>query len=654
MTRIQPLRVRRDIRKLEADWRRGVEEPSLEGAADLKKPLEDLIRAFKGIQELPPNHPRSYFRITSYHGEPFRGAGRSDARYWGGYCNHGNVLFPVWHRAYLLELENALRSIEGCEQVTLPYWNEVDEVTEKNGLPGVFLMRKFPLDGTEIHNPLFSYKFQARIRNNIQTKPGHSYDKDEGYETVRYPFSGLVGERDRAATTEHNSRMRARGEESTNRALNENVVNWLGGSVRNWVDENVYTGVRLKFERCLEAPNYTVFSNTTSSSKWNEDHFDTSKSSTQRTFDGSETTIAVSLEDPHNGIHLAIGGFEFLGKRNVNAIAGANGDMGENNTASFDPIFFFHHSFIDLLFWQWQKRHDRLDFLDIIDGYAGTTSNDEQGPTAGTPDNAWLNMKFPLQPFKAWKYAPCQGDIPEHMQHRDVMASVERPLQEVEGVLAPSTWNISTGLPPPIPYEWPIRTWPPHSWPPSEWPPSNWPHEVSVTGEDMVNIIKLGYTYEEPPISSAFKSAAQENQNPAVNQPTPVLKVPDVSRAGIAGSFMISTWAHGKLLDLTPVLSRWNVRGCANCLTHLTVRTFVPLHGWTIEDARKTTFTYRIHLREVHNKDRSQRRDTTRNSNFEGKIGFIVNKHHEKLVQSSNATGRLPHTGQRALIRAMF
>ena len=65
--------------------------------------------------------------IGGYHGEPFRGAGWGNASYWGGYCNHGNVLFPTWHRAYLLRLEDALRSIPGCEDVTLPFWDETSD-----------------------------------------------------------------------------------------------------------------------------------------------------------------------------------------------------------------------------------------------------------------------------------------------------------------------------------------------------------------------------------------------------------------------------------------------------------------------------------------------------------------------------------------------
>lgn len=30
---------------------------------------------------------------------------------------------------------------------------------------------------------------------------------------------------------------------------------------------------------------------------------------------------------------------------------GSHGDMGENETAAFDPIFFFHHCNIDRMFW---------------------------------------------------------------------------------------------------------------------------------------------------------------------------------------------------------------------------------------------------------------------------------------------------------------
>ncbi|MGB8768634.1 MAG: hypothetical protein WCC92_03400 [Candidatus Korobacteraceae bacterium] len=54
------------------------------------------MRAWKGIKELPPEDPHSFFVLGGYHGEPFRGGGWGNSQYWGGYCNHGNVLFPTW------------------------------------------------------------------------------------------------------------------------------------------------------------------------------------------------------------------------------------------------------------------------------------------------------------------------------------------------------------------------------------------------------------------------------------------------------------------------------------------------------------------------------------------------------------------------------
>ncbi len=99
--------VRRSVRELQEDYDKGK-----------KQPLEDFIRAWKGIKELPPEDPNSFFRLGGYHGEPFIYRDEVDKLsqtntyvYWGGYCNHGNVLFPTWHRVYVLKLEEALQSI---------------------------------------------------------------------------------------------------------------------------------------------------------------------------------------------------------------------------------------------------------------------------------------------------------------------------------------------------------------------------------------------------------------------------------------------------------------------------------------------------------------------------------------------------------------
>ena len=57
-----------------------------------KQPLEDLVRAWKGIEALPPTDKRSFFILGGYHGEPFLYRRQVDDlppvdtyTYWGGW-----------------------------------------------------------------------------------------------------------------------------------------------------------------------------------------------------------------------------------------------------------------------------------------------------------------------------------------------------------------------------------------------------------------------------------------------------------------------------------------------------------------------------------------------------------------------------------------
>jgi len=82
------------------------------------------------------------------------------------------------------------------------------------------------------------------------------------------------------------------------------------------------------YHKCLQAPTYNVFSNTTSASSYQNKH-----------------KVAVcSLEAPHNSTHLAVGGYsapkvvnEGVSGDMAGIVSGANGDMGENNTAASCP-----------------------------------------------------------------------------------------------------------------------------------------------------------------------------------------------------------------------------------------------------------------------------------------------------------------------------
>ncbi len=240
--------VRRSIRELQEEYDSGN-----------KKPLEDVVRAWKGIKELPADDPRSFFVLGGYHGEPFQIRPEVDAlsptdiyAYWGGYCNHGNVLFPTWHRIYVLKLEEALQSI--VPGVMMPFWDETDTYTLANGIPSILTQPTFELDGNRIQNPLQSFVVPENVNDDYwgdNQKGEHSpYYKPAGYETVRYPLSGLVGNpEDKAATEVHNAKYR--DEETNTTLLNQNVRVWLHGGDPTPSDPDPHgTGVFQNYQQC--------------------------------------------------------------------------------------------------------------------------------------------------------------------------------------------------------------------------------------------------------------------------------------------------------------------------------------------------------------------------------------------------------------------
>jgi tyrosinase len=497
------LRVRRSLMELQGQYEQGN-----------KKPLEDVVRAWKGIKELPSGDPRSFFSLGGYHGEPFRGAGWGfgNNSFWGGYCNHGNVLFPTWHRVYLFKLEEAMRSIPGCEDVTLPYWDETDSDSLAKGIPWALTVENFLLDGTSIPNPLRSFVFPVTITDNVSTDDS-LYTKPKGYETVRFPFSGLVGtDEAKSASEQHNSQWTY---DEGVQLLNQNIVNWLTLPTVNIPPDGtnpsgpIPAGVHQQFIDCLNAPNYTVFSNTTSMQQWNELN------------DGA---AVVALEAPHNSIHLAVGGYDVTGVPGQNGdaspIVGANGDMGENDTAALDPIFYFHHCNIDRVFWLWQNKWGKTDALEIIPGYPGTNSSDNQGSTPGIPPNTWLDLATPLNPFT----------------------------RIVDGRV------------------------------------------VVYTSLDCINVeAQLGYTYTD--------GSLQDGSQPellAADRSAKVVHVSGINRAPIKGSFVVAAYAtiDGRtyLLGINSVLSRWAVAGCANCQTHLDVKSAFSLRDFSEASIARAAF----------------------------------------------------------------
>lgn len=376
------LRLRVSVRELEREYEAGN-----------KQPLEDLLRAWRGIQQLPPDDPNSFFMLGGYHGEPFDYRD-SDQLYWGGYCNHGNVLFPTWHRVYVYKLENALRTI--VPTVTMPFWDQTSQDSLELGVPSILTDETVELDGETIANPLRSFVLPMAMSDELnQPAEGNVtnlYAKPANYETQRYPRSGLVGTPDaRAATEAHNTNYTDVAENTE--LLNDNVSAWLRGKSPTDKDPNPGgDGIYAMYQSSLRAPNYTIFSNSTSAGAYSK----------------KNNVVQKALEDPHNDIHLSIGGLDLFGvpgftkpeQGESGQIAGSNGDMGENNTAALDPIFFFHHANVDRMFWLWQQQNGHTDDIDITAGDPGANSNASQGPTPGFDWDTPLTVESPLYPFK--------------------------------------------------------------------------------------------------------------------------------------------------------------------------------------------------------------------------------------------------------------
>lgn len=383
--------------------------------------------------DLPPTNPNSFWSIASYHGMPFKyrevpllgdeskkdSSGTSNDKVreletmWGGYCQHANVLFPFWHRLYCHRLEQALQSVleKGKERVALHYWDESSEETKKKGLPDIVTHKKVKIGGKSVSNPLFKFTLPMPINDYVPNKKedvpsfdvnSKFYQKEVGYDTCRYPYSGIRNpDAAKEAADRHNASIK---EEDAIPLLQENIKRWLLGGNTGEVCKppeacELVMGVAEQFERCLETQEYNPFSNTTSAGCDKLGSF-------------------ASIEQPHNDLHLAVGGFtqpeinkdgsvkeDAQGNvKLLGPIHGANGDMGANEVAAYDPVFFLHHSNIDRMLWVWQKKHKKTNpgpfTIDNSDENDQGISNSRQG---ATPYQTWgqkLNENTILYPFQ--------------------------------------------------------------------------------------------------------------------------------------------------------------------------------------------------------------------------------------------------------------
>ncbi|KAI0821744.1 common central domain of tyrosinase-domain-containing protein [Trametes gibbosa] len=245
--------------------------------------------------DVEPTAWDSYFQIAGIHGAPYSawdgaGNGPDPAQIFKGYCTHGSVLFPTWHRPYVALIEQAIQkhALEIAEKYATyqplwkaaaislrqPYWDWAASATPPDE---IYISDTLTIPGPPNGQPL----------------------------TVNNPFKWTY----RCAQID------------SNKIVSDNLK-----QLRDNIDGKLSSAYNNRRKQALSLLQYVK-----SWARFSRD--DSSK--------GSGPSQA-SLEAVHALIHTGFGG-----------ISPFFGHMGSPQTAAFDPIFWLHHSQTDRLLSLW-------------------------------------------------------------------------------------------------------------------------------------------------------------------------------------------------------------------------------------------------------------------------------------------------------------
>ncbi|KZT27179.1 Di-copper centre-containing protein [Neolentinus lepideus HHB14362 ss-1] len=246
----------------------------------------------------------------------------------GGYCNHGAVVFPTWHRPYMLLIEQAIghaaehiafalekhnpaekgKWTDAAKKLRFPYWDWAESKIATDGLPPVLYTNKIEITlpgntKVEVDNPIAYYPFKAI---------------PQGFTNEASP-TGTAGVTAYFADWKRTYRHA----KSSPNPGDSNIPD-LQKQLKSQAAD-----LRSKVAHLF------AFGNALDSSKaWDEFSNHTTESLREEDFVNSG-----SLEGVHDSVHLILGG---------------NGHMADPDYAGFDPIFFLHHSNVDRLLALWE------------------------------------------------------------------------------------------------------------------------------------------------------------------------------------------------------------------------------------------------------------------------------------------------------------
>jgi tyrosinase len=268
-----------------------------------------FVQALTTMQKDNQADVPSFFSVGKVHGLPYKtwdGAVGSHPwnpnTTWGGYCTHGSVLFPTWHRPYMILYEQIIQSyakqiaatysvdrndwVQAANELRHPFWDWASNSVPPDEVVALPQVQITGPAGTKItvDNPLYQYTFHP-------IDPSFPNPYSLWQTTLRQP------------TTE---------DESAQDDVDQ--LKAVLGSAQSDITSSTYN----MLTRVTDWPG---FSNHTPG-------------------DGGSTSN--SLEAIHDGIHVDVGGA---------------GQMGDPAVAAYDPIFYLHHCNVDRMLQLWSALH---------------------------------------------------------------------------------------------------------------------------------------------------------------------------------------------------------------------------------------------------------------------------------------------------------
>jgi len=297
------------------------------------------IQALRDMSKEPQSARASFFQVGGIHGLPYvvwdSATGDPSKSEWGGYCTHGSVVFPTWHRPYVMLYEQILQQRakdiadtyscrdkadwqEAACNLRQPFWDWA-----RNTIPPdeVIALKQVIITGPNgkpvtVDNPLYNYKF-------------HPIDPSFPDRFKSWPTTLR-----RPATDDPNA--------TDDVAALKNVL------------ANAQASITLStYNMLTRVQTWPAFSNSAV---------------------GDDGSTSNSLEGIHGAIHFNVGG---------------RGQMADPALAGFDPIFYLHHANVDRLLSLWSALHP---------GVWVSQGNSIDG-TYTLPANAPIDRNTALTPF---------------------------------------------------------------------------------------------------------------------------------------------------------------------------------------------------------------------------------------------------------------